>query len=1002
MMELRIITCCIIFQLFQTCNGFLPCFHKAKTNRLFSSGNSNFDSNQVTKKGRFNDKLIDEARRLREEASALEKQDPSQTIDVDYLPNIEGGGKLYDDDFVSKFPRSKALNTSISLLGNATTSNLLFANRALNSSDIPYVSVLIDRQIIKTPSEIFISKINENTVQSTEVAVPIASNTYEAQSLDKSASKTISVKPTNIWIVAIESTVIGMMTEFLAAKGEKYEESRFPRPSPQTILPSCTEMCIITTKGTDGVSLDSVDGVLEAFKANFLLKALVRVTLFFLTLDVEKSTLQNQNDLRFLEVATASLILDWYGKINDLDTFDLLLYVKDFEYRLYFIADWLYYKVYEKLPTETELQRLISGNVENIVDVDILTVWRLATLDRLSSCTQEAIDTRRSLWGMSSVTPVAVQDVFVSTAKAIPTDPVREKGLLGRLNDYLDQQLVAARIDLNEARAAKKKNDDSSAALAGTLDQGQEVILQALNAKGTLSPAMLALKDALNSTQTEGKISVSKPMIALEGMTENRDFVVGVNSTVSRLEIDLSNIISPGKLSQVSNLSSSELKEFFGESEISSIVQLYDTLGATDQRGSAAESFITDYFDGPSKSRGKVISKGGAGRFQAEMLKDLFVVTSVKVSQGAYIFDGNYKTKTSKEFADKLELKFRGSPMADELDYSVMLNVRYPNSEDSPQQQALDQMIGETPSVVVFPTSWNSSIGFYGNDALKKALSVAALVSCGGFAANCFGMFNTGSAFMTNGEIPRDLIPLALVPLLIQYVSTSVESGVARRRGFDLSSAVLPSFSLFNFGSRTIFTSMPKNRNDVFDTTAIGISVALISSLIVLFIGLQITATSAIDVVASYPTVSLSLLDTNSMVKQLMTYEFPAVFQPLTEARAATNLIYGGDGAGGGDAQVHLHWLAIAGAVSLIGNTLQLFPTDSSAGSKMSMSIVGRNNFIIFGVFFTALKALFLLPMLFNMTATGVISTARLLTDYFLTSTLLGIGQVTRCDFFTV
>jgi hypothetical protein len=191
---------------------------------------------------------------------------------------------------------------------------------------------------------------------------------------------------------------------------------------------------------------------------------------------------------------------------------------------------------------------------------------------------------------------------------------------------------------------------------------------------------------------------------------------------------------------------------------------------------------------------------------------------------------------------------------------------------------------------------------------------------------------------------------------------------------------------------------MPKNRDDVFDTTAIGISVALTSSLIILFTGLQITATSASDVVASYPTVSLSLLDTNAIVKQLMSYVFPAVFQPLGEARAATNLIYGGDGAGGGDAQVHLHWLAIAGAVSFIGNTLQLFPLDSSAGSKMSMTVVGKNNFIFFGVFFGALKALFVLPMLFNMTATGVVTTARLLTDYFLTSTVLGIGQVTRCD----
>jgi hypothetical protein len=979
----------------------------AKNKKLFSSANSDFDSKQETAKSRFNEKIIDEARRLREEASELEKQDPSQSYDVDYTPISEVGGKLFGQEFVSRFPTSKAQNASISLVENAKTANSLLSNEIRNSSDLPYISVLIDREVVKTPSEIFISRMSENVVRNVQETAIIESTTFAARSLNLSTSETTSVKPTNQMIVNIESRIKEMIVELLATTGEMYEESKFPRPSPRTILPSCIETCTIKKKGTNGdlFSLNSVDSVLESYKADFSLKTLVRTTLFFLTFDVEKSIIRNQDDVKFLEVATASFILDCFDKSDLLENLEILSYLKDFEYRIYFIADWLQYKVNEKLPTDTELQKLISGKAEAIsssTEVDILTLWRLATLDRLSSSTPEALDTRSFLWEIGLVTPAAAQNVFVATAEANFDAPATEKGLLGRLNDYLDQQLVTARIDLNEARAARGKSDDTAAAPTVTLGQGQDLILESLKAKGTLSPAMLALRAALNSTQTQEETSVGKPVRAPEGVTGNTDVIVSANSAASRLEIDLSNIITPEELSEVSKMSSTELKEFFGESEISSLLQLYDTLGAAetinDERGSAAEAFISNYFDGPSKIRGKVLSKDGAGRFQAELLKDLFTVSSVKVSQGAYIFDGTFKTKTSQEFVDKLEQKFRASRMADELGYSVMMNVRYPNSEDLPQQQALDQMLGETPSVVVFPTSWNSSIGFYGNSVLKKALSAAALVSCGGFAANCFGMFNTGSAFMTRGEIPGDLIPLALVPLLIQYVSTSVESAAARQRGFDLSSAVLPSFSLFNFGSRTIFTSMPKNRNDVFDTTAIGIAVALTGSLILLFIGLQITATSAPDVVASYPTVSLSLLDTNAIVKQLMSYEFPAVFKPLSEARAATNMIYGGDGAGGGDAQVHLHWLAIAGAVSFIGNTLQLFPLDSSAGSKMSMTVVGKNNFIFFGVFFGALKALFVLPMLFNMTATGVVTTARLLTDYFLTSTVLGIGQVKRCS----
>jgi hypothetical protein len=141
------------------------------------------------------------------------------------------------------------------------------------------------------------------------------------------------------------------------------------------------------------------------------------------------------------------------------------------------------------------------------------------------------------------------------------------------------------------------------------------------------------------------------------------------------------------------------------------------------------------------------------------------------------------------------------------------------------------------------------------------------------------GMFNPGGEFMTTGIVPEDFLPLAFLPLIIQYTSTIAETIIGKMKGFDVSTVIVPSFSLFNFGSRSIYTTMPKNRNDIFDAAAISVGLALLSSMIFLFIGLQITASETSEVVATYPSISLSLLNTNSFVRQLLTFEFPSIFQ---------------------------------------------------------------------------------------------------------------------------
>ena len=246
---------------------------------------------------------------------------------------------------------------------------------------------------------------------------------------------------------------------------------------------------------------------------------------------------------------------------------------------------------------------------------------------------------------------------------------------------------------------------------------------------------------------------------------------------------------------------------------------------------------------------------------------------------------------------------------------------------------------------------------------------------------------------MTTGVIPDDFLPLAFMPLTIMYTAILVETIVAKFKGFNSTGIVVPSISLFNFGFRSLYTSMPKNRNDIFDTASIGVSVSLLYSLGALFAGLQITSKAAVETVAAYPSVSLALLNSNAVVSQLLSYMVPEA-ERISQSTAVATVAAAGAVV---DPTVHLHWLAIAGAVSFIGSTLQLIPLDNSAGSKIGQAVVGNDPFSIVSAIFTVLKVLIILPMAFTLDTLGMGS--KLVFDYFITSQLVGNQAVRNACF---
>lgn len=396
----------------------------------------------------------------------------------------------------------------------------------------------------------------------------------------------------------------------------------------------------------------------------------------------------------------------------------------------------------------------------------------------------------------------------------------------------------------------------------------------------------------------------------------------------------------------------------------------------------SAERFVKSYFD-PLSRQGLGISREGAGRFQQEVLTGLFVVNSVKTCDGAVIFEGQPSEKYKRGlFSETLREKVLESPVRDDVDYTLVMNEKLVNFDDGFERAALDVLLGSSPAVVIFPKTWNSTISVALDQPFTKGwqsfLSSAAVVSSGIFAGTCLNVFEVDGNFATTGELPADFLPLALAPVMIQLLASVTEAVVGGLRDVRVATLTIPTLTLFNFGSRAVYDSRPKDRNEMFDIALVGISTALLSSAALMVYGVVLTKNAGATALADYPTLPVSLLELNSVVNNIFSHQFPTLI------------------ANGDTSRIHLHWLAIAGAVSFIANSLQLLPLDNSAGSKLSYSVIGRDNFDVLNAVTSLIKFFVIFPMLFSLgndnasvlTTAGVFSAQRLVVDYIIASQL--------------
>ena len=215
------------------------------------------------------------------------------------------------------------------------------------------------------------------------------------------------------------------------------------------------------------------------------------------------------------------------------------------------------------------------------------------------------------------------------------------------------------------------------------------------------------------------------------------------------------------------------------------------------------------------------------------------------------------------------------------------MNEKYPNLENGMEQAAIENLLGTSPAVVIYPKSWNSVVGAVKKDSNRRfwrsVIGAAGILTSGAFAAGSFDVFNANGPLATTGLFPDEFLNMALVPLLIHYSVTTAELIAGGLKGFEVTHILIPSFTLPTFGSRSTYTTMPANRNDIFDVAVIGAVLPLVMSFLAFAYGLQLTSQAASDAVAQFPVVSLSLLKTNTILSQMLTQSFPDIFQVLID-----------------------------------------------------------------------------------------------------------------------
>lgn len=263
-----------------------------------------------------------------------------------------------------------------------------------------------------------------------------------------------------------------------------------------------------------------------------------------------------------------------------------------------------------------------------------------------------------------------------------------------------------------------------------------------------------------------------------------------------------------------------------------------------------------------------------------------------------------------------------------------------------------DLFLGEPALVVLSKDMSPTASRWFLSFISSLSLSLALLFGLGTYGSNEFltkklEEMNAMGDYSGLGELNEQLL-MFLGPLaLIQALHELGHLAIGWKDKIKTSPpTILPSTTLPFLGCQTQIKTSPKNYKSLFDFALIGPSIGIISSVIFLFLGLQLTATADPATAQIFPRIPVGFLNLSTLGGTIV------------------NDYFGGMGLQDPTANIPLHPYAIAGFTSLIVNALELLPFGNTDGGRISQSIFGRFGHSLVGGFTFAVLvgSLFFLP----------------------------------------
>jgi len=166
------------------------------------------------------------------------------------------------------------------------------------------------------------------------------------------------------------------------------------------------------------------------------------------------------------------------------------------------------------------------------------------------------------------------------------------------------------------------------------------------------------------------------------------------------------------------------------------------------------------------------------------------------------------------------------------------------------------------------------------------------------------------------------------------------------------STILLPSLNFFSYGSRYIYLSKPKNKNELFDISISNIFLSIGLSMVFIYLGLYITTTSPIESLSTYPEIPTSLVISNNIIYQIFLSIYP---KELTDISIYPTT------------SIHVHPLAAVGLTTFIGTILRLLPLDNGPSIYLINSLFKGETPYLVKSFANVIAAIYLIISLFTL-----------------------------------